>query len=208
MSTRSITVGPTKNPFSKPGTTKPRPSTRISAPCASPESMKPTTRSRLSGDDRVYLLRSISTGADGNRPGLRTDLPHQSICPAPTATAAEIAMQRSPAEPNAAAASCSAANCMSASGSTTAWFFAPPSACTRFRSRLLGRAHTEQSESNRQMKRQRHRHDRAMHRQQLCRRAQRSTPRRKSGLCKPFGEHYRCRWISFRWSIRRYRHAT
>ena len=40
-------------------------------------------------------------------------------------------MQRSPAEPYAAPISASAANSRSASGSTTAWFFAPPSACTR-----------------------------------------------------------------------------
>ena len=68
-----------------------------------------------------------------------------------------------------------------------------------FGPRLLGRAHTEQSESNRQMKRQRHRRIEqcidsnfvAVHNVQH--------PRRKSGLCKPFGEHYRCRWISFRW---------
>ena len=44
---------------------------------------------------------------------------------------AEIAMHRSPAEPNAAAARCLAAKPMSASGSTIAWFLAPPSACTR-----------------------------------------------------------------------------
>ena len=55
----------------------------------------------------------------------------------PTATTALIAMQRSPAEPNAAPVSASAANSRSASGSTTAWFFAPPSACTR----LPDRAH-------------------------------------------------------------------
>jgi hypothetical protein len=50
---------------------------------------------------------------------------------APTATTALIAMQRSPAEPYAAPISASAVNSRSASGSTTAWFFAPPSACTR-----------------------------------------------------------------------------
>ena len=46
-----------------------------------------------------------------------------------------------------------------------------------FDSQLLGRARTERSESNRRMRRQRHRHDRAVHRQQLCRRAQHSIPR-------------------------------
>ena len=40
-------------------------------------------------------------------------------------------MHRSPAEPKPAAARWSAAKSRSASGSTIAWFFAPPSACTR-----------------------------------------------------------------------------
>ena len=53
------------------------------------------------------------------------------VAPPPTATAAEMAMHRSPADPKAAAARCSAAKSTSASGSTIAWFFAPPSACTR-----------------------------------------------------------------------------
>ena len=63
----------------------------------------------------------------------------------PTATTAEMAMQRSPADPYAApvresaaksrsasgSTTASAASSMSASGSTTMWFLAPPSACTR-----------------------------------------------------------------------------
>ena len=49
----------------------------------------------------------------------------------PTATSTEMAMQRSPAEPYAAPISASAARSMSASGITTMWFLAPPSACTR-----------------------------------------------------------------------------
>ena len=49
----------------------------------------------------------------------------------PTATAAEMAMHRSPAEPNAAATRCFDAKSTSASGMTIAWFLAPPSACTR-----------------------------------------------------------------------------
>ena len=49
----------------------------------------------------------------------------------PTATATAIAMQRWPAEPKPAAVRWLAAKSRSASGSTTAWFFAPPSACTR-----------------------------------------------------------------------------
>jgi hypothetical protein len=49
----------------------------------------------------------------------------------PTATATEIAMQRSPAEPYPAPINASATCSMSASGITTMWFLAPPSACTR-----------------------------------------------------------------------------
>ena len=45
-----------------------------------------------------------------------------------TATIAEIAMQRSPAEPKPALIAASAASSRSASGRTTIWFFAPPSA--------------------------------------------------------------------------------
>ena len=41
-------------------------------------------------------------------------------------------MHRSPADPQAAPTTASAARSMSASGSTTMWFFAPPSAWTRF----------------------------------------------------------------------------
>ena len=40
-------------------------------------------------------------------------------------------MQRCPAEPNPAAVRWLVAKCRSASGMTTAWFLAPPSACTR-----------------------------------------------------------------------------
>ncbi len=49
----------------------------------------------------------------------------------PTATTAEIAMQRSPAEPYAAETAASAAASRSASGRTSMWFLAPPSAWTR-----------------------------------------------------------------------------
>ena len=49
----------------------------------------------------------------------------------PTATITEIAMHRSPAEPYPAETAASAAMSTSASGRTTMWFFAPPSAWTR-----------------------------------------------------------------------------
>ena len=48
-----------------------------------------------------------------------------------TATTTEMAMHRSPADPKPAETAASAARSRSASGSTTMWFFAPPSACTR-----------------------------------------------------------------------------
>ncbi len=41
-------------------------------------------------------------------------------------------MHRSPDDPNAAETAASAAMSMSASGRTSMWFFAPPSAWTRF----------------------------------------------------------------------------
>src|SRR5690349_3658720 len=49
----------------------------------------------------------------------------------PTATTAEIAMQRSPAEPNPALIAWSAARSRAAPGRTTMWSFAPPRAWTR-----------------------------------------------------------------------------
>ena len=49
----------------------------------------------------------------------------------PTVTTTEPAMQRCPAAPNAEPTSPSTVLSMTASGMTTMWFFAPPSACTR-----------------------------------------------------------------------------
>jgi hypothetical protein len=51
---------------------------------------------------------------------------------APTATTTDTAMHLSPADPYPADTAASAARSMSASGRTIMWFFAPPSACTRF----------------------------------------------------------------------------
>ena len=47
------------------------------------------------------------------------------------ASTTEIAMHRSPAAPYPADTAASAARSRSASGSTSMWFLAPPSACTR-----------------------------------------------------------------------------
>ncbi len=49
----------------------------------------------------------------------------------PTATISGTAMQRSPQEPKAAPIMALTALATSASGMTTAWFLAPPRACTR-----------------------------------------------------------------------------
>ena len=59
----------------------------------------------------------------------------------PTATTTETAMHRSPADPYAAETAASAAISTSASGSTTMWFLAPPSACTRFACAVAGGVH-------------------------------------------------------------------
>jgi hypothetical protein len=83
------------------------------------------------GDDRPMSEPSSRLGATFSaRARVASSLISRSPA-SPTATTAEIAMQRSPAEPYAAPMMASAANPMSASGMTTAWFFAPPSACTR-----------------------------------------------------------------------------
>ena len=52
-------------------------------------------------------------------------------CASPTVTTTEPAMQRWPAAPNAEPMMPLTVWSMTASGMTTMWFFAPPSACTR-----------------------------------------------------------------------------
>ena len=52
-------------------------------------------------------------------------------CASPTVTTTEPAMQRWPAAPNAEPRIPSTVLSMTASGMTTMWFLAPPSACTR-----------------------------------------------------------------------------
>ena len=58
-------------------------------------------------------------------------LPTKASATESTASTTEIAMQRSPDEPKPAFTAASAARSRSASGSTSMWFFAPPSAWTR-----------------------------------------------------------------------------
>ena len=57
-------------------------------------------------------------------------------------------MHRSPAEPKPALTAASAARSRSASGSTTMWFFAPPSACTRLPARVPSRRRSARSGSS------------------------------------------------------------
>ena len=52
-------------------------------------------------------------------------------CASPTVTTTEPAMQRWPAAPKPDAMRPSTVLSTTASGMTTMWFFAPPSACTR-----------------------------------------------------------------------------
>ena len=52
-------------------------------------------------------------------------------CASPTVTTTEPAMQRCPAAPNAEPMMPLTVLSITASGITTMWFFAPPSACTR-----------------------------------------------------------------------------
>ena len=78
------------------------------------------------------LVASVADGEPAMRSAI---LATSSSATAPTATTAEMAMQRSPAEPKPALTAASAARSRSASGSTTMWFFAPPSACTRLPAR-------------------------------------------------------------------------
>ncbi len=78
-------------------------------------------------------LRSRACADLHPRPPWRSRRRRPRLPLSPTIAAAEIAIQRSPAEPNAAATKWSAAKSMSASGSTIAWSFAPPSACTACR---------------------------------------------------------------------------
>ena len=136
--TWSSTLGPSQNPPACPPITGcARPSTASVAPSRTPESRYEATRSRcgpvtsgpisdrssVPGPTRSRLIRarirSISSSPTGS-----------------TATSAEMAMHRSPAEPNPADTAASAARSRSASGSTTMWFLAPPSAWTRLPARV------------------------------------------------------------------------
>ena len=106
-------------------------------------------------------------------------------------------MQRSPAEP-APPPQVARANCMSASGSTTAWFFAPRVPAP-FSIRSCSAVDVPSDRSRTDNETARHRRDRAVHRQQLCRRAERSTPRAEVRPLQTIRRATMMQMDSFRW---------
>ena len=106
----TASVAPWRTPLSRYEATLSRCGPVTSGPISERSSAPGPTRS-LATRSLIRLTSSSPTGS--------------------TATSAETAMQRSPAEPNPAEVAASAARSRSASGSTTMWFLAPPRACTR-----------------------------------------------------------------------------
>ena len=95
--------------------------------------MYPATRSRCSREISGPISFAASLPGPTFRAGRREAMAStSSSATSPTARTTLIAMQRSPADPYAALTAASAAMFTSASGRTSMWFFAPPSACTRF----------------------------------------------------------------------------
>ena len=131
VGTLSIKVGPSQNPPGAPSGTTPRPSTTILAPSFSAISIYEATLSRwtlvTSGPISQLLLPSPTLICDMRS----VILAISSSATGSTATTTEIAMQRSPAEPKPAFTAESATRSRSASGKTSMWFLAPPSAWTR-----------------------------------------------------------------------------
>ena len=127
--TLSRIVGPRKNPRRD---ICGRPSTTSSAPSATPASTYDATRSRCSA--RINGPTCTPCSSPGPTTILEAASRSGSSTPSaalPTATATDPARHRSPALPNAEFRIAGTASSRSASGMTTMWFFAPPSACTR-----------------------------------------------------------------------------
>ena len=109
-----------------------RPSTASVAPWRTPLSRYEATLSRCGPVTSGPISDRSSDPGPTRRFAIRSEIRLTSSSPTgSTATRAETAMQRSPAEPNPADTAASAARSRSASGSTTMWFLAPPRACTR-----------------------------------------------------------------------------
>ena len=127
--TPSMMVGPTNAPFGPPAL---RPSTASVAPPSMPLSIMPMMRSRAVVEttgptETPFSMPSPTVSASTFGSSASNSGPLAS----PTVTMTEPAMQRWPAAPNAEPMMLSAVLSISASGITTMWFFAPPSACTR-----------------------------------------------------------------------------
>ena len=122
-------VGPRKWPSSEP---LPRPSRISSPPAARPLSIHSRMRSRaapeitgptsVSGSEPSPITRASPFSASRRFSGSYAS---------PTATQTELARQRWPAAWKAEERTPSTADSSSASGMTTTWFLAPPSAWTR-----------------------------------------------------------------------------
>src|SRR3954454_14285102 len=132
-STPSINEQPTKNPaFVVAPVPVLVPSTTTRAPSSTACSTYDVTRSRCSPVTSGPIIVAGSSPGPTTTSEIRVAIASTSVSATdPTATTTEMAMHRSPADPYAAEIAASAAASTSASGSTTMWFFAPPSAWQR-----------------------------------------------------------------------------
>src|SRR6478752_6773437 len=133
--TSSMMVGPTKAPAALSPLSS-RPSSTTFAPSAAPLSIQERTMSRrsleTSGPTPTPFSRPLPTrsfSAAAIRAGTTRS------CALPTVTRTEPAMQRWPAAPKDEPMMFSTVLSMTASGITTMWFLAPPSAWTRLPAR-------------------------------------------------------------------------
>jgi hypothetical protein len=129
-STPSRIVGPTYDPSG--WASAPRPSTASVAPSSTARSIQPVMRSRAAHET------TGPTSTDSSRPSptesasvASTSAGMSRSWASPTVTTTEPAMQRWPAAPKAEPMIPLTVWSMTASGMTTMWFFAPPSAWTR-----------------------------------------------------------------------------
>mmetsp|Transcript_21293 Transcript_21293/g.36559 ORF Transcript_21293/g.36559 Transcript_21293/m.36559 type:complete len:211 (+) Transcript_21293:917-1549(+) len=124
-------VGPTKLPRSYRRTCIERPSRTRLAPWSTPLCTSEHTRSFACGVMRGPRSASASQPALTRSVWALATRSGSQLYASPTRTATEIAMQRCPAAPKAAPVRALMECCLLASGSTTAWFFAPRFAWTR-----------------------------------------------------------------------------
>ena len=128
--TSSRIVGPTNAPSGLASGS--RPSIASVAPSSTPRSIQPRTLSRAAHETSgpTSVLSSWPSPTRSASVASRSDGIRRS-CASPTVTTTDPAMQRWPAAPNAEPMIPPTVLSMTASGMTTMWFFAPPSAWTR-----------------------------------------------------------------------------